>query len=84
MAEGHRQATELVTTAERRASQQTEQILRNAQRRLEILVGAEREVFERLARAFDTLRAAPGSDSTLGPQWSLPSGTHDAELVEAE
>jgi hypothetical protein len=41
------------------AAVRTDTVLRNAQQRLEIMVSAEREVFDRMARAFDALRGAP-------------------------
>ncbi|HUP76360.1 MAG TPA: hypothetical protein VM282_25215 [Acidimicrobiales bacterium] len=63
-AEADRVSAELKDLAERDALQQ----------RLEIMVLAEREVFDRMARAFDALRGAPDIDG-LSPQAALPEST---------
>src|SRR5688572_993191 len=59
--DAQREAVEIVLAAERNAAVRTDTVLRNAQQRLEIMVPAEREVFDWMARAFDALCGAPTS-----------------------
>jgi hypothetical protein len=72
--DAQREAVEIVLAAERKAAVRTDTVLRNAQQRLEIMVSAEREVFDRMAQAFDALRGAPDIDG-LSPQAALPENT---------
>ncbi|MEO5842534.1 MAG: hypothetical protein ABIQ73_17525 [Acidimicrobiales bacterium] len=72
--DAQREAVLIVLAAERKAAVRTDTVLRNAQQRLEIMVSAEREVVDRMARAFDALRGAPDIDG-LAAQPALPETT---------
>jgi DivIVA domain-containing protein len=71
--DAQREAVEIVLAAERKAAVRTDTVLRNAHQRLEIMVSAEREVFDRMARAFDALRGADIDGLAVQP--ALPATT---------
>jgi len=79
--DAQREAVEIVVATERKAAVRTDTVLRNAQQRLEIMVSAEREVFGRMARAFDALRGAPDLDG-LSPQAALPETTSNGGFTQ--
>jgi DivIVA domain-containing protein len=73
VSDAQREAVEIVLAAERKAAVRTDTVLRNAHQRLEIMVSAEREVFDRMARAFDALRGADIDGLAVQP--ALPATT---------